>query len=47
MGLPGVDIVVVGGALGGVPVSKDGITGLMLSGIAVTSKIAIAQKRFI
>lgn len=43
--LPGVIINIENGALGGVPGTNDGITGMMLSGIAVATKIALNEPK--
>ncbi|OQY03190.1 MAG: hypothetical protein B6I20_05580 [Bacteroidetes bacterium 4572_117] len=43
--LPGVIINIENGALGGAPGTSDGITGMMLSGVAVASQIALNEPK--
>jgi hypothetical protein len=45
MSLPGVKIEILNGSLGSVPSTSDGIAGMILSGIAVTSKIALNEPK--
>lgn len=45
MSLPGVSIEILNGALGSVPGTSDGIAGMVLSGIAVSLKIALNEPK--
>jgi hypothetical protein len=45
MSLPGVYIEILNGALGSVPGTDDGVAGLILSGVAVTGKIALNEPK--